>query len=689
MSLQTDFRVGVPSLWRTVLAVAILCLGMSAHAQTINTYTNTTVGTINDVDCALTPVTRTFTVPTSYIVSDIDLGVQLSHTYRSDLRISLKSPAGTTVNVMGNTGGSTSNLNDKFNDQAAASITTHPATQLDGTTPLYADVYQPGSSSNPNNYSSTLAAFNGENAQGNWTLVVCDSVAVDTGTFTRADLYIKQAPALFVDLSLAKGIVSSAAPGATMAYALSVTNASVATTAATGVVVKDILPTGVTFVSSSGDGTYNSGTGAWTVGNIPIGGTKTLTINVTVTAAAGTNIVNMAEVSAQDQADLDSTPNNGVTSEDDYATVSFLSGTRLAGIPPPLTCSAGTTQLDWDSAGATWTAGSSSGTPAVPALGTVSIAITNPAAWQNVAAFGGPSPAKSNGLTGGLIPAQMALTEAPNFTSNTQAAVTTITLPAGVQGAQFKIFDIDNGGQFSDMITVTGNLGAATVYPVLTNGVTNYVTGTNNNIAIGDVAANNSAANGNVTVTFSSAIDKITISFGNHTTAPANPGNQEMSIHDINFCYPLPTITMLKSSIIYNNGVDAALATPGNDALYSVVVSNTGFGPATSNSLFIVDPLPAEMTFFNGDANGPGTAGTDPVIFSDSSSGLSAFNYATDVRYATGSTAPASFAACTYVPAAGYDPNVKYVCINPKGVLSGKTGPTTPSFTVQFRTRIN
>ncbi len=688
MDLRTQQRLWQRWLWHLIVGIAALCLGTLAQAQTTNTYTNTTTGTINDVDCALTPVTRTFTVSASYIISDVDLGVQLSHSYRSDLRISLRSPAGTTVNVMGNTGGSTSNLNDKFNDQATASITTHPATQLDGTSPLYADVYQPGSSANPNNYYSTLAAFNGENAQGNWTLVVCDSVAADTGAFARADLYIKQAPASYVDLSLAKSVVSSTVPGATMAYSLTVTNASAATMAATGVVVKDILPAGVTFVSSSGDGTYISGTGVWTVGTIPVGGTKTLTINVTVTAAGGTTIINTAEVTAQNQVDLDSTPNNGLTGEDDYAAVSFVAGTRAAGTPPTLTCAAGTTQLDWDSAGATWTAGSASGTPAVPALGTVTIGITNPAAWQNVPAFGGLSPAKSSGLTGGLIPAQLALTEAPNFTSNTQVAVTTITLPTGVQGAQFKIFDIDNGGQFADMIAVTGSLGATTVYPTLTNGVTNYITGTNNNIAIGDVAAANNMANGNVTVTFSSAIDRIVISFGNHTTAPANPGNQEMSIHDLNFCYPLPSITMLKSSIIYNNGVDPVLATPGNDALYSVTVSNGGYGTVSADTVFILDPLPAAMTFFNGDANGA-SPGTDPVIFTNASSGLTAFNYATDVKYGTGSTPPANFAACTYTPSAGYDPNVKYVCINPKGVFAGKTGATTPSFTVQFRTRIN
>lgn len=92
------------------------------------------------------------------------------------------------------------------------------------------------------------------------------------------------------------------------------------------------------------------------------------------------------------------------------------------------------------------------------------------------------------------------------------------------------------------------------------------------------------------------------------------------------------------------------------------------------------------MPIYNGDADGAG-AGTTPVLFTNTGSGLT-FNYATDVRYATGSTAPTSFAACTYTPAAGYDPNVHYICINPKGTMANTGSTADPNFTVQFRTQI-
>jgi hypothetical protein len=62
------------------------------------------------------------------------------------------------------------------------------------------------------------------------------------------------------------------------------------------------------------------------------------------------------------------------------------------------------------------------------------------------------------------------------------------------------------------------------------------------------------------------------------------------------------------------------------------------------------------------------------------------FTLATDVRYSNSGTAPASFAACTYTPSAGYDPNVRYLCLNPKGqMLAGNPDPT---FSAQFRVRI-
>jgi uncharacterized repeat protein (TIGR01451 family) len=97
------------------------------------------------------------------------------------------------------------------------------------------------------------------------------------------------------DISVTKS-VDDASPdeGATIIYTITVTNQS-STEDATGVVVTDALPSGVTYVSDNGGGSYVSGTGVWTVGSLTATSSDTLNITATVDAAtAGTTITNTA-----------------------------------------------------------------------------------------------------------------------------------------------------------------------------------------------------------------------------------------------------------------------------------------------------------------------------------------------------------------------------------------------------------
>ena len=82
---------------------------------------------------------------------------------------------------------------------------------------------------------------------------------------------------------------------------------------ATGVVVTDQLPSGFTFVSSNGN--YNSATGAWNVGDLAVG--QTVYLDITVNVLASGDWVNLAEVTAANEDDIDSTPNNGVDTDGD------------------------------------------------------------------------------------------------------------------------------------------------------------------------------------------------------------------------------------------------------------------------------------------------------------------------------------------------------------------------------------
>ena len=132
-----------------------------------------------------------------------------------------------------------------------------------------------------------------------------------------------------IDLSLTQ-TVDQPAPlvGTRVVFALTVKNATGLSTP-TGVSVKDLLPAGLTYVSSTvSQGSYHSATGIWTVGTLASPGKATLVLTATVTTA-GTK-TNFAEIWTAREQDLDSTPGNGPQTppEDDEAGV-FVT-------PPPI-----------------------------------------------------------------------------------------------------------------------------------------------------------------------------------------------------------------------------------------------------------------------------------------------------------------------------------------------------------------
>ena len=94
-----------------------------------------------------------------------------------------------------------------------------------------------------------------------------------------------------------------------------------ATATATGVIVGEVLPSGVSFVSAAPtNGTFANG--VWTLSEgVAPGEQETLILVTTVNSglAGGATLVNTAQVTAHDQPDIDSQPDNddGDQSEDD------------------------------------------------------------------------------------------------------------------------------------------------------------------------------------------------------------------------------------------------------------------------------------------------------------------------------------------------------------------------------------
>ncbi|MBU7000319.1 MAG: DUF11 domain-containing protein [Theionarchaea archaeon] len=117
------------------------------------------------------------------------------------------------------------------------------------------------------------------------------------------------------DLRLEKTVNDSTPdPGDTITFTITVYNDGPDT--ATNVLVEDVLPAGLSYVSDTpSQGTYSNVTGIWTVGTIVNGASATLQITAQVTGTG--TITNIAQVNASDCYDPDSTPDNDNPQEDD------------------------------------------------------------------------------------------------------------------------------------------------------------------------------------------------------------------------------------------------------------------------------------------------------------------------------------------------------------------------------------
>ncbi|NQY05053.1 MAG: T9SS type A sorting domain-containing protein [Flavobacteriaceae bacterium] len=119
-------------------------------------------------------VTTTIDVPTGGAITDINVYLDISHTWVGDLNITLESPATTTVNFANLTGcGNVDDVDATFDDEAAAAI--NCGNLATGQT------FIP---------STALSGFDGEDQAGTWTLSVTDTVAADGGTINNWSMEI-------------------------------------------------------------------------------------------------------------------------------------------------------------------------------------------------------------------------------------------------------------------------------------------------------------------------------------------------------------------------------------------------------------------------------------------------------------------------------------------------------------------
>lgn len=484
--------------------------------------------------CGVTPQVRTITVADSFTITDLNVGIIADHPYRRDIQFDITSPASTTVRLInGPAGGSGADDLNVLLDQASAGGTINSDTgNHDSTVAPYQRNRQPDNS---------LNAFNGQQAQGDWTITLCDTfTGIDDGSVSRVQLLFNNIVPPVSDLSLAM-VVDDAGPdfGEAVTYTLTVTNGG--PNAASGVSVAFNLPSGVGYTSDTGGGAYSNATGIWTLpGTIANGASASLSVTGSVLTSG--SYAAQAEISTSSSVDPDSTPANSadIPFEDDTAHVSITPGySGTPGIAPILSCTLPEHAFDWAASGNAWPVntdgGATSETRAYPGGGSDGLDFTFSFTGDYIrrAAFGGSlSPFTST--AGNFGSTDMKLVFGQDLVALSESIMLTVSVGTpgiGVEALQFEVSDIDFGsGSFRDRIDIAGSLNGQAVSPVLTASVANQIMG---DAAIGTAIADNGTTNGLVTVTFLQPVDTVSVEYFN---LDAVLGFQVLAYSDIAYC---------------------------------------------------------------------------------------------------------------------------------------------------------
>jgi hypothetical protein len=533
-------------------------------------------------------------------------------------------------------------------------------------------------------------AENADDGNGMATVFADGAGTSDTARdarFTAREDFIVTAQPIDLEVDLE---VSNTTPRAGFdEYTVTVTVANRGPGNASGVTLGVPLPGGARRNSDTSAGTWDPATGNWNVGTIPTGEERSFSYTVLAVGAGTFNVD--AQVSAAAQTDSDSSPATGFDADDladgiaddDEARVS-VTNQRDAGTVGPQICPTGTSALNWGTAA--WTPTNLSGNYNIAGK-PIAIYIADPG---NALISGSPffTPANGPFYRGGLATTQSALNFAARdvpLTGN-DISITVELGPEGigVENLRFMLFDLDGNGSFTrlEQATITGSLGGANVPVMLAGGNAISVLGNRARGISDSPNSGTSSGAGTLTVGFDGRVDRVTISWGNVPESTATTGEPGFALHNLVFCTPATGIRANKTSTSFDPANEFRI--PGSEVIYAIEIANIGEVPTDADSLFLVDALPSELEFFNGDYDASGPA-SDPVGFEQSNPALS-FDYGMDVGYSASATPPANLSACTYTPLTGHDPAVRYICIRPRGSLPATDPETTATF--RFRARI-
>ncbi|MEP2990660.1 MAG: hypothetical protein ABJN65_08995 [Parasphingorhabdus sp.] len=149
-------------------------------------------------------------------------------------------------------------------------------------------------------------------------------------------------------------------------------------------------------------------------------------------------------------------------------------------------------------------------------------------------------------------------------------------------------------------------------------------------------------------------------------------------------------LSVSKTSTIWDPSSVGLFRSPGTEILYRVSITNSGTGELDGDSLLIVDGLPSEVEFWNGDIDAGGAniyADVAPVGFQEVAGSGVSFDPSSDLRFSTSATQPSNFSDCSAVSMDNvFRSDIRFICIRPSGTLG--SGSPDPEIAFVLRARI-
>lgn len=174
-----NVRIMVQAVANIFYAINSENISIGSFQTTCSTFQSTDIPKpVPDANTA--GVVSSINVPSNFLISDVNVSLDLSHSWLWDLQIYLKAPNGTEILIYDRTCGSSGqqrqNINATFDDEASAAVCANAIPAIFGIT-------------KPTNL---LSGFSGLSSLGNWQLKVIDNSHGDVGTINNWSLELCQ-----------------------------------------------------------------------------------------------------------------------------------------------------------------------------------------------------------------------------------------------------------------------------------------------------------------------------------------------------------------------------------------------------------------------------------------------------------------------------------------------------------------